>query len=103
MQCTVCGRVRAVGAVAGRRAAVPAEVVELVADVRHRQLVDDLALLGIDDGEEVWLVDACALVQAGEVEVLLGRRLHRIVRCVVERRSVVGHRDLLRLDSLTSD
>jgi hypothetical protein len=34
-------QVRAVGAVAGRAAAVPPEVVELVADVRHRRLVDD--------------------------------------------------------------
>ena len=54
-------------------AAVPAEVVELVADVRHRRLVDDPAVVGVDDGEEVRRVDAGALVQAGEVEELLGR------------------------------
>jgi hypothetical protein len=34
-------QVRAVGAVAGRAAAVPAEVMELVPEVRHRGLVDD--------------------------------------------------------------
>ena len=34
-------QVRAVGAVARGAAAVPAEVVQLVADVRHRRLVDD--------------------------------------------------------------
>ena len=69
---------RAVGPVAGRAAAVPAEVVELVADVRHRQLVHDPAVLGVDDGEEVRRVDAGALVQAGEVEELLRRRAHRL-------------------------
>jgi hypothetical protein len=36
---------------------------ELVADVRHQQLVDDRALLGVDDGEEIGLLGA--LVQAG--------------------------------------
>jgi hypothetical protein len=77
-------QVRAVGAVAGRRAAVPAEVVELVADVRHRQLVDDLAALGVDDGEEVGLLDAGALVEARQVEELLLRRLHRLLRRTVE-------------------
>ncbi len=46
---------RAVGPVAGRRAAVPAEVVQLVADVRHRRLVHDPAVLGVDHGEEVGL------------------------------------------------
>src|SRR4051794_32677012 len=45
-------QVRAVGAVAGRRAAVPAEVVQLIADVRHWRLVHYPALLGVDDGEE---------------------------------------------------
>jgi hypothetical protein len=52
-------------------------VVQLVADVRHRQLVDDPALFGIDDGEEVRRLDARALVQAREVEELLRRRLDR--------------------------
>ena len=64
-------------------------MVELVADVRHRQLVDDPALLGVDDGEEVGRLDAGALVQAGEVEELLGRRLHRLLRGAVERRGLV--------------
>ena len=36
-------QVRAVGPVARRAAAVPAEVMQLVADVRHRRLVDDPA------------------------------------------------------------
>ena len=84
-------QVRAVGAVAGRRAAVPAEVVELVADVRHRQLVHDSAVLGVDHGEEIRLVDAGPLVQAGEIQVFLRRSLHRLLWCVVERRTVVGH------------
>ena len=64
-------QVGAVGAVARRRAAVPAEVVELVADVRHRQLVGDLAALGVDDGEEVGLLHARPPAQAGEVEKTL--------------------------------
>ena len=71
------------------RAAVPAEVVQLVADVRHRRLVDDAAVLGVDDGEEVGLLDAGALVQAGEVEELLRRRLHRLLRRGVERLGLV--------------
>ena len=48
-------QVRAIRPVAGRAAAVPAEVMQLVADVRHRRLVHDPAVLGIDDGEEVRL------------------------------------------------
>ena len=71
---------RAIRAVAGRAAAVPAEVVELVADVRHRRLVDDPSVLGVDDGEEVRRLDAGALVQAGDVEELLRRRLERFLR-----------------------
>ena len=51
---------------------------QLVADVRHRRLVHDPAVLGVDDGEEVRLVHAGALVQAGEVEELLRRRLQRL-------------------------
>ena len=62
-------------------------MVELVAGRRHRQLVDDAAVLGVDDGEEVRRVDTCALVQAGEVEELFGRRLHRLLRRAVEGRS----------------
>jgi hypothetical protein len=55
-------QVRAIGAVAGRRAAVPAEVVQLVADVRHGRLVDHAAPFGVDDCEEVRLLDARPLV-----------------------------------------
>ena len=73
-------QVRAVGTVAGGAAAVPAVVVQLVADVRHRSLVEDLSFLGVHDGDEVGRVDARALVQAAEVEKLLGRRLHRLLR-----------------------
>jgi hypothetical protein len=68
-------------------------VVELVACVRHRQLVDDPAVLGVDDGQEVRRVDPGALVQTDEIEELLRRGLHRLLRGAVERgRTVVGHR-----------
>jgi ketopantoate reductase len=53
-------QVRAIRPVAGRAAAVPAEVMQLVAHVRHRKLVDDASLLGVDHGEEVGLLDAGA-------------------------------------------
>ena len=69
----------AVGPVAGGAAAVPAVVVELVADVRHRRLVDDATLFDVDDGEEVRRVDAGPLVQAGDVEELLVRGLKRLL------------------------
>ena len=71
-------QMRAIGPVAGRGAAVPAEVVQLVPDVRHRRLVDDASLLGVDDGEKVRRLDTGALAQAGEVEVLLLWRMHRL-------------------------
>ena len=73
-------QVRAIGPVTRRAAAIPAEVMQLVADVGHRRLVHDAAVLGIDDGEEVGLVDAGALVQAGEVEELLGPGVTRRLR-----------------------
>ena len=82
-------QVRAVGPVARRAAPVPAEVVELVADVRHRRLVDDLPVLGVDDGQKVRRVDARALVQAGEVEKLLGRRLRGLRGGAEEGRGAV--------------
>ena len=47
-------------------------------------------VLGVDDGEEVGRVDAGALVQAGDVEELLGRRLHRLLRRAVERGDALG-------------
>ena len=77
-------QVRAVGAVAGGRAAVPAEVVQLVADVRHWRLVHDPALLRVDHGEEVGCFDPGALVQAGEIEELFRRCLHRLLRRAME-------------------
>ena len=78
-------QVRAVGAVAGRRAAVPAEVVELVARVGHRHFVDDPPVVGVDDRQEVRRVDSGAFVQADEIEELLGRGLHRLLRRAVKR------------------
>ncbi len=65
-------QMRAIGPVARRAAAIPAEVMQLVAHVRHRRLVHDPAVLGVDHGEEVGLVHAGALVQAGEIQELLG-------------------------------
>jgi hypothetical protein len=79
-------QMRAIRAVTRRRAAVPAEVVQLVADVRQRHLVDHAPLLGVDDREEVGLLDTGALVQRGEVEELLLRRLHGLLRRAVEAR-----------------
>ena len=72
-------QVRAIRPVARRAAAVPAEVMQLVADVRHRRLVDDPAVLGIDHGEEVGRAHPGALVQAGQVEELLRRCLMRLL------------------------
>ena len=71
-------QMRPVRAVAGRAAAVPAEVVQLVAEVGHRRLVDDPAVLSIHDGEEIRLLHAGARVQAGEIEELLRWRLARL-------------------------
>ena len=51
---------------------------QLVADVGHRQLVHDPALLGIDHGQEVRPVHGSALVQASQIEKLLRRRLERL-------------------------
>src|ERR687896_532420 len=85
---------RAIGPVAGRGAPVPAVVVELVADVGHRQLVDDPALLRVDDGEEIWCFDTGPLVEAREIEELLRGRLHGLLRRGVEgcgSRVVTGH------------
>ena len=79
-------QMRTIRPVTRRAAAVPAEVMELVADVRHRRLIDDPALFGVDHGEEVGCLDACAPVQASEVEQLLRRCLQRLLRRSVERR-----------------
>ena len=70
---------------AGRRAGVPTEVVQLVAGVGHVGPPDDLAVarglgIDIDDRDEVRLVDAGALIQSRHVDELLGglltSRLH---------------------------
>ena len=50
------------------------------------------AVLGVDDGEEVGRLDAGALVQAREVEELLRRRLHRLLRRAVEGSGLVVFR-----------
>src|SRR5437016_5378865 len=79
-------------------------MVELVADARHRQLVDDLAILGVDDGDEVGCLDTGALVETGEVEELLRRRLHCLLRRTMEGSGLVvfgasrfvGHRSSFR-------
>ena len=73
-------QMRAIRPVARRAAAIPAEVMQLVADVGHRRLVHDPAVLGIDHGEEVGLVDAGPLVQAGEIQELLGPGVTRRLR-----------------------
>jgi hypothetical protein len=52
---------------------------QLIADARHRRLVHDPSVLGIDDGEEVGPLHAGALVQAGEIEELLGPGLTRLL------------------------
>jgi hypothetical protein len=65
-------------------------VVELVAWVRHRKLVDDPTVVRIHDRQEVRGTDAGALVQAGEIEELLGGRLHGVLWRAVERG--MGHR-----------
>jgi hypothetical protein len=62
-------------------------VVQLVADARHRRLVQDLALLSVDDCEEVGRLDARSLVEAGEIQELLLGRLLGLRRRGVERRS----------------
>src|SRR5687767_6335396 len=76
---------RAVRAVTGRATAVPPAMVQLVADVRHRRLVQDPPGFGVDDGEEVRSLDPRAFVEAGEVEELLLRRLEGLLRRAVER------------------
>ena len=73
-------QMRAIRPVTRRAAAIPAEVMQLVAHVGHRRLVHDPAVLGIDHGEEVGLVDAGPLVQAGEIQELLGPGVTRRLR-----------------------
>ncbi len=81
---------------AGGATAVPAEVVELVAYVRHRQLVHDPSFACVDDRQEVRRLDARAFMQAGEIEELLRRPLERLLGRGVERWGAVRmHSDLL--------
>ena len=58
----------------------------------------DAAVLGIDDGEEVGLLDAGALVQARDVQELLGRRAHGLRGGGVEGSWAVAHVDLVLVD-----
>ena len=95
-------QVRAVRSVAGRAAAVPAEVVELVPGAGHRRLVDDLAVgirigVGVHHGDEVGLVHAGALMEAGEVEEALRWRLGRLRGRRVEGAGLIcfGHGRLM--------
>jgi hypothetical protein len=53
---------------------------ELVADVRHRRLVDDPSVLSVDHGEIVGGAHASPLVQASQVEKLLRLRMARLLR-----------------------
>jgi hypothetical protein len=78
-------QVRAIRSVARGAAAVPAEMMELVTDVRHRRLVHDPARLGVDHGEEVGRPRARAPVEARHVEQVLRRCLRRLLRRGVER------------------
>jgi hypothetical protein len=83
-----------------RRAGVPAEVVQLVADVRHVQPADGRAVrrragLQVDDGQRVGpRVAIGARVERDDVGKLLGRRLRRQTGRGVERRMrpPPGHR-----------
>jgi hypothetical protein len=81
-------QVRPVRAVAGGAAAVPAEVVQLVAGGRHLELVHDPPVLGVHDGEEVG--PPRALVEARDVEELLGGGLHGLGGGGVEGSRPVG-------------
>ena len=72
------------GLAVARRADVPAEVVEFVAGLGHREAVDDLRIslrrrVGIDDREVIGLVDAGVRVGAGDEEQLLARSFHRLL------------------------
>jgi hypothetical protein len=65
-------QVRAVGPVAGGAAAVPAEVMQLVAYVRHLGLMDDLPAcvgpgISVNHRNEVRLLDLGALIQTADV------------------------------------
>ena len=87
--------------VMARRAGVPAHVMQLVADARHFQPADDLAVGGtlgvcVDRRQVVRLLDAGADVEGDGVEDLFARRLHRlgrrgIARAAAMRRTVLSH------------
>ena len=87
--------------VMARRAGVPADVMQLVADARHLQPADDLAVGGavrvrVDGRQVVRLLDAGADVEGDGVEDLFARRLHRlgrrgIARAAAMRCTVLSH------------
>src|SRR6185312_7902980 len=73
-----------------RRARVPARVMQLVADARHLQPADHLAVGGalrirVDGRQVVGLLDAGAHIERDRVEELLARRLDRLGRRGVSR------------------
>jgi hypothetical protein len=77
-----------------RGARVPAEVVQLVADVGHVGPTHDLPVLrrgrlDVDDCDEVGALDTRALVQAGYVNEALGRLTRGDLRCRVARSDVL--------------
>src|SRR5205809_6936044 len=77
-------------------------MMELIAYIRHRRLMNDAPIFRIHDCEEVGRGNSGSLVQAREVEKFLSGRPQRLFRCRVERggAAVVGgvivcHRTLL--------
>ena len=93
---------RAIRPVAGRAAAVPAVVVQLVADVGHRHPMHDPPLLGVHHRQEVRLLHARALVQAGDVQELLDGRAGGLLGRGVEGRARFAHCRLLVLSQSTN-
>ena len=87
--------------VMARRAGVPARVMQLVADARHLQPADDLAVGGalrvrVDGRQVVRFLDAGADIEGDCVKDLLARRLHRlgrrgIARPAAMRSAVLSH------------
>ena len=72
-----------------RRAGVPAEMVELVAGIRHRHRADDLGIgrrlrIDVDDRDAVGLLPLG--IERRHIGELFGRRLHRHARRRIEGR-----------------
>src|SRR5436305_9423232 len=63
-------------------ARIPAEVMELVANVGHRQSMNDLRIslrsgIEVDGREIIGFLDVCSCINADHISQLLGRRLAR--------------------------